>query len=59
MKGAVITREKDHGVEGEAVAHCAGAGTIQPVWPHALDLQPAQAGQSLIPEQVHRCLFCH
>ena len=39
MRGAVITREKDHGVEGEVVADCAESGTIQPVWPHPLNLQ--------------------
>ena len=46
MRGAVITREKDHGVEDNAVVDRARAGTIQPVWPHAIDLQLACKGQS-------------
>ena len=43
-----ITCEENHGIQANAVANCAGTGTVQPVRPHALDLQLAHERLSMM-----------
>lgn len=37
----IVTCEEYHGINVNAVANCAGTSTVQPVRPHAIDLQLA------------------
>ena len=55
--GQGATCQQHHGVEVQAVARGAGARVVQPVRPHALDLQPALWQPEARPRPCDTSLF--